>query len=119
MFASPTETLDLAEKLVHVFGTPALIGVVVWLVRTYDGGQRALKNIQTRGDESALVIADTKAAVDLMASNHLSHIATDIKSLSNAQDRSNDILGSIDKGIAVLVDRSSRDIVIETKLKQV
>lgn len=107
MFQGPSLTpLQWANNYIHLIGWPALIAIV-WKAR----GLVAEFLDGVRTDRKTL--SETKAGVDLIASNHLAHLATDMQTQIKKQEETQEgvaktveILQSIDKGIAVLVDRS-------------
>lgn len=121
MFSIPAETpnLDVAYKLVHTVGIPALVGVIVWLVRTWDGGQRQLKDISDNAKQACVTTATTLASVELLKSNHMTHLAEDIKTVGTVQNETVRVLSSIDKNIGILVDRGQRETIMETKVRHI
>lgn len=105
-----TPHLDAVDKTVRIIGYPAIVGTIIWLVRTFEKGSAKVETI-----------ADTtKATLDVVTTtqnNHLAHIANDLASQKEKQDstievldKQTEVLRSIDKNISVLVDRSSRQI---------
>jgi uncharacterized protein YhdP len=53
-----------------------------------------------KGEETAKDVKDTKAQVDLLSTNHMAHLETDMKTLLVSHEKAVDTLVSIDKGIA-------------------
>ncbi len=102
----PVNSLDVVEKLVHIFGIPAIVGAIVWMMRKYDAGEKGWQEIRDNTKLSVATAAEVKLAVDTMQTNHLAHISEDIKSLHSSETKTIEVLTSIDKGIAVLVDRA-------------
>jgi hypothetical protein len=103
-----TPTLDVAVKITHVIGLPAIVGAIVWLVRAYDNSARSNKEISEGVKETQRITMETQGAVNTMQTNHLTHMAEGIKELSVTQGETVKVLTSIDTGIKVLVDRSPR-----------
>ena len=103
-----TSVLIWASEHLQIIGWPMLVGIV-WKLK--DAIDKYLGNV----DE---IKADTKAtermaleihgAVNTIQNNHLAHLAQDIKSVDNHFEKHTEYLASIDKNIALLVDRSSR-----------
>jgi hypothetical protein len=52
-------------------------------------------------------VADVKLAVDTIQTNHLEHLAASTTALNETMKESVKILTSMDKGIAILVDRGT------------
>jgi hypothetical protein len=97
----PTPHLDIVEKLVRIFGWPALIGVVAWLVRTFDASNRKLTDIDKHSKAAFDTVVVVQAQVDMMQSNHMAHMQDELKGQTT-------ILSNMDKNIALLVDRTPR-----------
>jgi hypothetical protein len=97
----PTPHLDLAEKLVRIFGWPSLVGVVIWLVRTFDASNRKLTDIDKHSKAAFDTVVVVQAQVDTMQSNHMAHMQDELKGQTV-------ILASMDKNIGILVDRTPR-----------
>jgi hypothetical protein len=109
-------TLDVTDKIVRIFGWPALLGGLVWLVRTYDKGLVQLKNINEDTKEARRLSMETHGAVNTMQTNHLTHIAEDIKAVNTVQSKQLEALNSIDRGIGILVDRKPTSIETVTRI---
>jgi hypothetical protein len=103
--ADPIGSIDVVEKLVHIFGIPAIVGVIVWLIRQYDATQRTFTALHENTKLAVARVAEVKSAVDVIQTNHLKHLEDSMISLAKSHADANSILVSIDKGIAVLVDR--------------
>jgi hypothetical protein len=103
-----TPALDVAVKITHIVGLPAIIGAIVWLVRAFDTSTRTNKEISDGVKETQRLAMETHGAVDTMQTNHLAHLSEGIKDLSDTQNKTVEVLSSIDTGIKVLVDRSPR-----------
>jgi hypothetical protein len=100
--------LDLIQQLIHIFGIPAIFGGLIWLVRTYDKATRQQKEISSDVAETKRMTMEVHGAVGVIQSDHLAHLASGMKDLAASTEKGNTVLASIDKGIAVLVDRAPR-----------
>jgi hypothetical protein len=104
---SPTVSVFewIADHL-HIFGWPALIGLV-WTFRgTLDRFVNSWKAMDARTQTTADTTAIIKQTVDTMSTNHLKHIEMSLASMDLRHEKETDLLTNIDKGIAILVDRS-------------
>jgi hypothetical protein len=94
----------IADHL-SLLGWPALVGII-WKSR---GRLDAFVNSWNAMDLRTQATADTTALikknVDVMSSNHLKHIEASLASMDLRHEKETELLTSIDKGIAVLVDR--------------
>jgi len=97
----PTPHLDLAEKLVRIVGWPSLVGVVIWLVRTFDASNRKLTDIDKHSKAAFDTVTVVQTQVDTMQSNHMAHMQEELKGQTV-------ILTNMDKNIGLLVDRTPR-----------
>lgn len=98
---STTPHVDFVEKIVHIVGIPALIGGVVKFIRSHERSAKQLSEIEKRTRETEKTSAEVKAAVDTVANNHLAHLAVEVKEQTA-------LLQSMDKNIAIIVDRFPR-----------
>jgi len=103
-----TPHLDISYKLIHIFGLPAIFGGLVWLVRTYDKAMRQNKEIAEGVKETQRMTMEVHGAVNLIQSNHLTHLSENMQKFSEVQEKTVEVLNSIDKGIGILVDRAPR-----------
>ena len=101
MFIDPTPHLDVIEKLSHVIGIPAIVGAIVWLVRTYDASVRQLKDIHEGTEKAIKTTAEVKASVDTIQNNHMAHLSADLKEQTA-------LLTNMDKSLAIIADRTAR-----------
>ena len=97
----PTPHLDLLEKLVRIIGWPSLVGVVIWLVRTFDASNRKLTDIDKHSKAAFDTVTVVQTQVDTMQSNHMAHMQEELKGQTV-------ILTNMDKNIGLLVDRTPR-----------
>ena len=100
--------LDLVEQLIRMFGWPALLGVIVWAARTYDSGQRELKQMSANTTLAVAGVEEVKVQVTALQTNHLAHLQSSIEQVAKSNDVAVDVLREISTGIAVLTDRFPR-----------
>lgn len=109
--------LEWASQHLQLVGWPALI-VIAWKLRGYI--ERVVfhkwNEVDHKTTESLGHLVEVKTAIDktaatlaVISGNHLAHIEIGIVEMNNRQDKTLEILNSIDKGISILVDRSSRE----------
>ena len=103
-----TPTIDLADKLIRMFGIPGIIGAIIWLVKTFDRGTAKLDKITNDTAETRRISVETLGGVSTIQTNHLAHLADDMKKQAEKQDATVTVLTNIDKNIALLVDRTPR-----------
>jgi hypothetical protein len=95
-------------------------GLIKWMNAVYHKTAEAVAHIDTiplaveKITSVALVsnatlkqVADVKLAVDTIQTNHLEHLAASTTALNETMKESVKILTSMDKGIAILVDRGT------------
>jgi hypothetical protein len=108
--------LEWASQHLQIVGWPALL-VIAWKLRGYIERVvfRKWEEVDHKTTESLnhlievkTAIGQTAASLAIISGNHLSHIETGIVELNNRNDRTLEVLASIDKGISILVDRSTR-----------
>jgi hypothetical protein len=86
-----------------LLGWPALLGLV-WKFRgTLDEFFSFQKEMEARIKSTELMATQVLGGVDTIKTNHLRHIEDNFKDLTVKQDKSHDVLVSIDKNIAVLL----------------
>jgi hypothetical protein len=96
-----TPTLDIVDKVVRIFGIPAIIGAIVWLVKTWT-------KFDARSANTEAIAADVKKTTDEIATNHLQHLTQDMKDQKERQGETIEVLRNIDTNISILVDRTPR-----------
>lgn len=99
--ASTTTHLDTIEKIVHIFGIPAIFAGIVWVIRTFDAGARKLKDIDGNSKAAFDTAAVIKAQVDTLQNNHMAHMAVELRDQTT-------LLINMDKNIGIIADRSPR-----------
>lgn len=100
--------LEFVKGIVSVLGWPALLGILVWLIRTWDKGQQQIHAIDAKTTITVQSVADVKAQVDVMKDNHLAHLQEGIAQVAASNDKAVEVLHKIDAGIQILVDRHTR-----------
>jgi hypothetical protein len=103
------QNLDLIDELVRLLGWPAILAALVWVIRIYDAGQREFKEIGKNTEIAIKGVAEVKAAVDTIQTNHLAHLQQGITRLAESNDTAVIVLQNIDKGIGILTDRLPRE----------
>jgi hypothetical protein len=93
--------VQILDAAIRIFSFPTLVGVLVWVVRTYDRGQAQLKEIDTNAKT-------INAKVDVIQTNHLAHLQTGIAKVAESNDKAVELLTQIDKSMTVLIDRFPR-----------
>jgi hypothetical protein len=101
-----TPHLDEADKIIRMIGLPTIIGGIIWFVRAYDRGQQKLDDIRASTKSAELAAVQTKSTMDEVATNHLDHMAKSLEAQATIHEDQLRVLQSIDKGVAVLVDRT-------------
>lgn len=97
--------IDLVSEYVHVFGWPAILGVL-WTFRgRIDEFINKIDQIAEKTEKASQITGATLAEVNIIKTNHLTHVEENIGKLAETQEKTITVLASIDRGIAVLVDR--------------
>ena len=110
MFQDPTPHLDIAYKLIHIVGIPALVAALIWVVRTFDASQRQLKDIDVNSKAAFNTATTIQGQVAILKDNHMAHMGLEL------QDQTK-LLINMDKNIGLLVDRTPRSVEITTHIK--
>lgn len=100
--------LDTVDQIIRILGWPTLLCVLVWLIRTWDKGQRQVAEIDANTKTTIAAVSVVKDVVDKMTSNHLAHLQLGIEQVAKSNDQAVEILRKIDTGISVLTDRFPR-----------
>lgn len=98
----PVSTIDVVEKLIHIFGIPGIVAAIVWLIRQYDATQRAFTALHENTKLTVATVAEVKASVDTMQTNHLKHLEDGITALGQQCTRQVELL-------VIIADRLKRD----------
>ena len=101
-------SLDSIDQLVRVLGWPTFLGIVAWAVRKWDKGQATLKDIHAQGKLAAENSEAALTEIGVLKTNHFPHLQEGIESVAASNTEAVKVLQSMDKNIAVLVDRTPR-----------
>ena len=101
MYRKATETIHHIDSLPSISTEVAVLPIIS---KKLD----KIADINIKTDETAHLVAETKAAVDVIQTNHLVHLNQGIQDVAEASEEHTKILASIDKNIALLVDRTPR-----------
>jgi hypothetical protein len=102
-----TSALDWVANHLQLVGWPALIGITWKFKGAFDKYFRSIDEVKAKATTTAQTAEQIKRNLDTVQNNHLAHLAQDIKEVGVQYDKHTELLTSIDRGIAVLVDRSS------------
>ena len=94
----------IADHL-SVVGWPTLIALV-WKFKGFS--DRYSSDLSEAKTQAALANASAQklqVTLETIQNNHLLHLSQDVKEIHDIYDRHTELLTSIDRGIAVLVDR--------------
>jgi hypothetical protein len=100
--------VEAVHSVVEILGWPTLLATIVWVVRKWDKLTGELRSIDKRTQDNLVTTTVVKAAVETIRDNHLAHVEQGVKDLASSHDKTIEVLGSIDKNIALLVDRFPR-----------
>lgn len=96
---------EWASQHLHLVGWPVLVALA-WKARGAVENFLNEAKVTAAKTEETLKISETmQSELQVIGSNHLSHIQKDMSDLNLKYDRSLETLQSIDKGIGILVDR--------------
>jgi hypothetical protein len=109
MLQDPTPHLDIAYKVIHIVGIPALVAGLIWVVRTFDASQRQWKDIDMNAKAAATTSAQVQLNVETMKNNHMAHMEVELKDQTA-------LLVSMDKNISIIADRTPRTVEVITKI---
>lgn len=93
--------LDLADKVVRTLGWPALLGVIVWAIRTYDKSVAQFKIMNEDTTETRRMVLETLGGITEIKTNHLSHLQDEVQ-------KQTPLLTSMDKSLAVIAAKLDR-----------
>jgi len=93
--------LDLIDQLIRMFGWPALLGALVWVVRKWDKATDEFRLIHATTVETRQMVADTLTGVNTIQNNHLTHLEAEVKEQTP-------ILANMDKTLAVIAAKLER-----------
>ena len=108
MFVTMNPQLDLMDEIVRILGWPAVVTTLVWVVRKWDAGQQAVKDLTDNTALAVQKVSKVDEELTLIKSNHLQHLQSGIDQLAVSNDKAVAVLEKINSGIGLLVDRTSR-----------
>jgi hypothetical protein len=88
-----------------VLGWPTFIGFVWKLKGSFDRYNTDMSAAREAAASAASTTQKLQTTLDTIQNNHLLHLSQDVKEIHDIYDRHTELLTSIDRGIAVLVDR--------------
>ena len=113
-----TETADntpfeFISNHIHLIGWPALCGVFYWIGKSLQQGINEYKEdraiiretklaVDVKTDKALVIMADTKATVDVMMNNHLHTIEGKVDLNNDKSDKLVELLGDIKENTAVM-----------------
>ena len=100
--------LDLIDELVRIFGWPALLGALVWVVRRWDKSQEEFKKMAANTTAAVSGIGVVKAQLDTLENNHMAHLQSGITSVANSNDKAVEVLTEMNTNLKILIDRTPR-----------
>jgi len=100
--------LEIADQVIRMLGWPTLLGVLVWVVRKWDAGQRDLKAMGDNTKLAVVTVTSVQAEVEQIKTNHLAHLQEGITLVAASNDKAVTLLQNIDASIKILIDRTPR-----------
>ena len=94
----------IADHL-SLIGWPTLIGFVWKLKGSFDRYNSDMAEAREQAGLAAATTQKLQTSLDTIQNNHLLHLSQDVKEIHDVYERHTELLTSIDRGIAVLVDR--------------
>lgn len=109
MAASSVSVLGWVADHLNLVGWPVLITFVWWFKGASDKYFSGIDEVKANTASTETVSQEIKRTLELVQNNHLAHLAQDIKEVGSFYEKHTELLTSIDKNIALLVDRSQRN----------
>ena len=81
MFVTMNPQLDLLDEIVRILGWPAVVTTLVWVVRKWDAGQQAVKDLTDNTALAVQKVSKVDEELTLIKSNHLQHLQSGIDQL--------------------------------------
>lgn len=100
--------LDLIDELVRIFGWPALLGAIVWVVRKWDKSQAEFREMAKNATAAVTGIGTVKTQLDTIETNHFAHLQTGIDRVATSNDKAVEALTEMNTSIKILIDRTPR-----------
>jgi len=94
----------IADHL-NLVGWPTLLAIVWKFKGAFDTYFNNLDEVRLKTREAADIGKQIRQDLTTVQTNHLAHLSQDLREMHEVYDRHTTLLTSIDRGIAVLVDR--------------
>jgi hypothetical protein len=104
---SAAVVVDWIANHLQLVGWPALVGITWKFKGLFDRHFNSLAEVKENAVSAVQTTKQIKQNLEVVQNNHLAHLADDIKQVGIQYEKHTELLTSIDRGIAVLVDRSS------------
>jgi hypothetical protein len=108
----PVSPLTWLLDHANLVGWPSLLAITWKLKGAFDKYSSVIHQAKNNSDAAVKVAEEIKTNLSVVQNNHLAHLQADIqemgKTYEKAYEKQIELLQSIDRGISVLVDRSSR-----------
>ena len=93
--------LDLMDQVVRIFGWPALLGALVWVIRMWNKAAQTVTAVQADTIETRRMMLETLGGVSEIKENHLAHLAEEVQ-------KQTPLLTSMDKTLEVIAVKLER-----------
>jgi len=94
-----------AADHLNLIGWPVLLTLCWKFKGAFDSYFNNIEEVRLKTREAADIGKKIQQELNTVQTNHLVHLSQDMKEIHDIYDRHTDLLTSIDRGIAVLVDR--------------
>jgi hypothetical protein len=106
MTAANPSALEWAIDHLSLVGWPTLLAITWKFKGAFDKYLNGIAEVQKKTASTEQVTGEIKRNLEVVQNNHLAHLAEDIKGVGAQYEKHTELLTSIDRGIAILVDRS-------------
>jgi len=103
--ADATLVAAWAADHLNLIGWPILLKICWKFKGAFDTYFNNLDDVRKKATAAADTGEELKRGLAVIQNNHLAHLTQDIREIHDIYDRHTTLLTSIDRGIAVLVDR--------------
>jgi archaellum component FlaC len=107
MVVDPATSLSWFFDHLHLAFWAAALAFVWRSSKSFNKYVETQEAIDARAEATEKMVLEVHGSVNTIRDNHLTHLAQDVKDVHATYEKQLQILQSIDKGISVLVDRSS------------